>query len=121
MKILLVDDPAQRIAMARLLRRAGADVTTADDGSDGLRLLLQKSYDVLLTDLHMPHGPDGFELIAHAGRLPLDRRPRRVIAVSGEYDRNVLRDVLERPAGVDYFAKPVDLEQLLDTIGGPSN
>lgn len=116
MKILVVDDDAgTRSALGKLLRRAGATVVTTADGSEGLQLLLTDRFDVLLTDLHMPKAElDGFALIEQTHRLPLDHRPRRVVAISGEYNRNVLRG----QSGVDFMAKPVDLNQLLDTIGG---
>jgi CheY-like chemotaxis protein len=116
MKVLVVeDDPGTRSALGKLLRRAGATVVTTGDGSDGLQRLLEDHFDVLLTDLHMPKAElDGFALIEQTHRLPLAHRPRRVVAISGEYNRNVLRG----QSGVDFIAKPIDLNQLLDTIGG---
>jgi two-component system chemotaxis response regulator CheY len=116
MKVLVVeDDPGTRSALGRLLRRAGAVVVTTGDGSEGLQHLLADRFDVLLTDLHMPRSEmDGFALIEQTHRLPLANRPRRVVAISGEYNRHVLRG----QTGVDFFQKPVDLNQLLDTIGG---
>ena len=122
MKILLVEDePASRAAMARLLRRAGAEVITAGDGSEGLSQLLAGHFDVLLTDLHMPGGLDGFELIEATHRLPLSNRPRRVVAISGQYDRTVISDLFGHQAATDFFPKPIDLNRLLDSIGGPVN
>ena len=122
MKILLVEDePASRAAMARLLRRAGAEVITAGDGSEGLSQLLAGHFDVLLTDLHMPGGLDGFELIEATHRLPLSNRPRRVVAISGQYDRTVISALVGHQAATDFFPKPIDLNRLLDSIGGPVN
>ena len=121
-RILLVEDePAARAAMARLLRRAGANVVTAGDGSEGLNHLLGGHFDVLLTDLHMPGGIDGFELIEATHRLPLSNRPRRVVAISGQYDRAVISDLVSHSAATDFFPKPIDLNSLLDSIGGPVN
>ena len=116
MKVLVVEDDAgTRSALGKLLRRAGATVVTTADGSEGLQHLLEERFDVLLTDLHMPKADlDGFALIEQCHNLPLSHRPRRVVAISGEYNRNVLRG----QTGVDFFPKPVDLNQLLDTIGG---
>lgn len=123
MKILVVeDDPGTRSAVAKLLRHAGAVVTTAGDGADALQLLLEGRYDVLLTDLHMPKAQmNGFELIDQTHRLPLNHRPSRVVAMSGEYDRRVLRDAISHPPAVDFFPKPLDLNQLLETLGGRMN
>src|SRR5882757_2510580 len=86
LRILIVEDHGPtRIAMSRLIRQAGAEVTTARDGEEGLGYLLTQYFDVLLTDLRMPR-MDGFELMAHCQQLPESHRPSRVIAISGEYE-----------------------------------
>ena len=115
-KILLVEDHGTtRLAMARLLRDAGADVVSARDGDEGLRMLLAERFDVLLTDLRMP-GMDGFELLSKCMQLPEYQRPERMIAISGEYEASALSG---RP--VDFLAKPFDLNKLLDMLGGKPN
>lgn len=115
-KILLVEDHGTtRLAMARLLRDAGADVMSARDGDEGLRMLLAERFDVLLTDLRMP-GMDGFELLSKCMQLPQYQRPERMIAISGEYEASALSG---RP--VQFLAKPFDLNKLLDMLGGKPN
>src|SRR3984893_4411325 len=90
LRILIVEDHTPtRMAMSRLVRQAGADVTTARDGDEALGYLLTQYFDVLLTDLRMPR-MDGFELLHHAQTLPEPHRPRRVIAISGEYEAGAL-------------------------------
>ena len=75
LRILIVEDHTPtRMAMSRLIRQAGADVTTARDGEEGLGYLLTQHFDVLLTDLRMPK-MDGFELLQHAQTLPEPHRP----------------------------------------------
>ena len=115
-KILIVEDHTPtRLAMSRLIKAAGAEVVTARDGEEGLGYLLTQRFDVLLTDLRMPV-MDGFELVHHCMRLPESHRPTRVIAISGEYEAGVLQG---QP--VQFMAKPFDLQQLLDMIGGKPN
>src|SRR3954462_15828038 len=83
LRILIVEDHTlTRMAMSRLIRQAGADVTTARDGEEALGYLLTQRFDVLLTDLRMPK-MDGFELLQHCNSLPESLRPGRVIAISG--------------------------------------
>src|SRR5687767_16037553 len=78
LRILIVEDHTPtRMAMSRLIRQAGADVTTARDGEEGLGYLLTQRFDVLLTDLRMPK-MDGFELLNQCENLPMSHRPRRV-------------------------------------------
>jgi CheY-like chemotaxis protein len=116
MKILIVEDHTPtRMAMSRLIRQAGAEVTTARDGEEGLGYLLTQRFDVLLTDLRMPR-MDGFELLAHCHTLPESHRPGRIIAISGEYEANALNG---QP--VQFLAKPFNLDVLLNMLGGKMN
>ena len=117
LKILVVEDhTATRMAMSRLMRQAGADVTTARDGEEGLGYLLTQRFDVLLTDLRMPK-MDGFELLQHCQTLPESHRPGRIIAISGEYEAGALQG---QPA-VKFLAKPFNLDVLLEMLGGKPN
>jgi two-component system cell cycle response regulator CpdR len=116
LRILIVEDHTPtRMAMSRLVRQAGADVTTARDGDEALGYLLTQYFDVLLTDLRMPR-MDGFELLQHCQNLPERHRPKRVIAISGEYEASALHG---QP--VQFLAKPFNLDTLLDMLGGKPN
>jgi CheY-like chemotaxis protein len=116
LRILIVEDHTPtRMAMSRLIRQAGAEVTTARDGEEGLGYLLTQHFDVLLTDLRMPK-MDGFELLQHAQTLPEPHRPKRVIAISGEYEAGALHG---RP--VQFLAKPFNIEALLEMLAGRPN
>jgi len=115
-RILVVEDHAPtRMALSRLIRQAGAEVTTARDGEEGLGYLLTQRFDVLLTDLRMPV-MDGFELVHHCMRLPETHRPQRIIAISGEYDAGALHN-----SAVAFLPKPFQLDRLLEMLGGRLN
>jgi two-component system, cell cycle response regulator CpdR len=116
MRVLVVEDHTPtRMAMSRLIRQAGADVTTARDGEEALGYLLTQHFDVMLTDLRMPK-MDGFELLHHCQQLPPSHRPSRIIAISGEYEAGALHG---QP--VQFLAKPFNLDVLLDMLGGRPN
>jgi two-component system cell cycle response regulator CpdR len=116
LRILVVEDHTPtRMAMSRLIRQAGADVTTARDGEEGLGYLLTQHFDDLLTDLRMPK-MDGFELLQHCQQLPESHRPKRVIAISGEYESSALYG---QP--VQFLPKPFNLDSLLEMLGGKTN
>ena len=118
LKILIVEDHTPtRMAMSRLIRQAGAEVTTARDGEEALGYLLTQRFDVLLTDLRMPK-MDGFELLQHCQQLPESHRPRRVIAISGEYEASALHGQANQ---VQFLPKPFNLDVLLDMLGGKPN
>src|SRR3954467_477857 len=116
LRILIVEDHTPtRMAMSRLIRQAGAEVTTARDGEEALGYLLTQRFDVMLTDLRMPK-MDGFELLQHCQQLPPSHRPNRIIAISGEYEAGALHG---QP--VQFLAKPFNLDSLLDMLGGKPN
>jgi CheY-like chemotaxis protein len=116
MRILIAEDHAPtRMAIAKLIRRAGAEVVSARDGEEALGYVLTQRFDVLLTDLQMPV-MDGIELLAQCAKLPEHRRPKRMIAISGEYDAGVLEG-----QAVQFVSKPIDVNSLLDMLGGKPN
>lgn len=63
--ILIVDDePEVRSSLRESLTSVGYDVDEASGGQEALALLERRAYPVVLTDLNMPGGLSGFDLIA---------------------------------------------------------
>jgi DNA-binding response OmpR family regulator len=63
-RVLLVDDDeAVRSMMSRTLEGKGFDVVTAASVIEALKLISTESFDVLITDLHMPNPSDGFAVV----------------------------------------------------------
>ena len=63
-RVLLVDDDdAVRAMMSATLERKGFDVVAAASVTDALRFITNESFDVLITDLHMPDPGDGFTVV----------------------------------------------------------
>jgi DNA-binding response OmpR family regulator len=64
-RVLLVDDDgAVRAMMNEGLQRKGFEVTTAASVTEALRRIATESFDVLITDLHMPDPGDGFTVVS---------------------------------------------------------
>jgi len=64
-RVLLVDDDgAVRAMMNEALTRKGFEVVTAECVPDALRYIATQSFDVLVTDLHMPNPGDGFTVVS---------------------------------------------------------
>lgn len=117
LKILIAEDHTPtRLAMIKLIRDAGADVTAARDGEEALGYLLTQKFDVLLTDLRMPK-IDGFELLAQTESLPPSHRPGRIVAISGEYEAGALHG----RTAVQFLPKPFNIDSLLNMLGGKPN
>jgi len=100
--ILLVDDDeAFCYAAAKALRNAGFEVSLASDHRLALRILEgAQPLDLLITDLVMPNGINGFAL-ARMGRMR--RLDLRVLYLTG-YDLPMeegIGKVLRKPIGLD--------------------
>jgi CheY-like chemotaxis protein len=84
-RVLLVDDDeVVRMTLTGVLEQSGFTITTAANVPEALRLITgDESYDVLLSDLHMPGAGDGLTVVSamrHANpravTLPTERIPR---------------------------------------------
>jgi CheY-like chemotaxis protein len=115
-RVLVVDDTeVNRIILFVLLESSGAVLDDAQDGQEALEKVLQKNYDLVLMDLHMP-GMDGFEAsrrIRESGRSGTDTLP--IIAVTADTGGDVIPRCIK--AGMNgYVAKPIDKSVLFATI-----
>jgi DNA-binding response OmpR family regulator len=65
LRVLLVDDDgAVRAMMNEGLQRKGFEVFTASSVTEALAYITTQSFDVLITDLHMPDPGDGFTVVS---------------------------------------------------------
>ena len=107
-RVLVVDDEADLRELLELtLVRMGLDVDQADGVGGARALLLQRSYDLCLTDMRMADG-DGLELVRHVCEQ-YGNTPVAVITAYGSTDNAV---AALKAGAFDYMAKPVALEQL---------
>ncbi|MGE0223020.1 MAG: PAS domain S-box protein, partial [Acetobacteraceae bacterium] len=105
--VLLVDDEdVVRRPMADRLRELGYTVQEARDGHDALHALSLSQPDLLVTDVGLPHGMNGWQL-AEAARARIPGLP--VLFITG-YSGTLL------PPGVDAISKPFDLDTLASRV-----
>ena len=108
--VLVVDDePAMRLAMARVLERAGFEVTRCHDGHSALDALTARPWDAMVSDVRMP-GMNGLEAMARI----LDRDRRVPIVLNTAYDS--YRDDFTSWAADAYVTKGADTEELLRVV-----
>jgi len=113
-RILIVDDaPELLLLLRKLVARMGYEAETASDGYAALRLLREKSIDLVLTDWAMP-GMNGGELITMMrGEMRLSNIP--AIVLTGHDTDEERREALR--AGAQHFmVKPVKRDDLQRTI-----
>jgi CheY-like chemotaxis protein len=112
--ILVIDDePSIASGLARLLRRDGNTVATADNGHRALALLQERYYDVVLCDLHMPEldGPTFYAILT--SQYP-SLRPR-VIFLTGDILRAESLTFLEQ-CGQPWLPKPCTIAAIRNAI-----
>jgi signal transduction histidine kinase/ActR/RegA family two-component response regulator len=116
--ILVVDDePEARMLFSTILEGAGAAVTTAASVRDALAALAATRFDVLLSDIEMP-GQDGYELVAEAAALAVERQLALVKIAVSAYSRPE-DEMRSLAAGFErYLIKPVDPAVLVAAIDG---
>jgi two-component system alkaline phosphatase synthesis response regulator PhoP len=108
--ILIIDDEATlRQTMARVLQQAGFEVTTAENGEQGLDFLKTTDFDMVFMDLRMP-GLTGLEVLKHIHNgypsLP-------VVLFTAQPDLNSAVEAL-RSGATDYLLKPLKPQAIIE-------
>ena len=121
--LLIDDDPFLLNALQRLLHPHFSEwkVTTASNGMEAIRLMTERAFDLVVTDILMPE-QDGLGLIREVRR----RHPAtKLIAMTGG-GKNVGLEVLDvaRALGAHAafekpFASAVFLDTIKDLLSGP--
>jgi len=114
MALILIadDDRATRETLASLLRRQGHETYSAPSASQLMQLARQHpNFDLVLTDLKMPH-MDGIQLLE---LLRLQNPHARVIIMSAFSTPDTVVAALRRGVA-DYLPKPFDWEELQEAL-----
>jgi len=110
-KILIIDDERSiRNTIKEILEYEKYQVLAAVDGSEGLELIEQTSFDAILCDIKMPE-MDGMEVLGKA--LKMTDSP--IIMISGHGNIDIAVEAIKKGA-FDYISKPLDLNRLLVTL-----
>jgi chemosensory pili system protein ChpA (sensor histidine kinase/response regulator) len=112
--IMLVDDSVSiRKFVGQMLEKAGFRVVTAIDGQDALEQLLDRTVDVVVTDLEMPR-VNGYALIEDLRRRPATREVPVIVMTTRAGAKHA---GLARRLGVrHYITKPVDEQSFVRIV-----
>jgi PAS domain S-box-containing protein len=120
--LLAEDNPINALLTRELLRRRGYEVDEVGSGEAGLQVLEDESFDLILTDIHMP-GMDGIEMTRRLREREVETgRPRTPVVALTADALETGKDACQA-AGMDGFlTKPVDpaeLDAMFETIFSP--
>jgi CheY-like chemotaxis protein len=111
-RVLVVDDePAIRLTLDLLLRRAGYTVTTATNGEEAIAWLKERPFDLLLIDLGLP-GISGLKVARYAQEY----HPSTVVLfLTGSSDFGSM-PIEEQVGHFDYILKTASPQEVLDRV-----
>lgn len=110
-RILIIDDEASiRRTLREILEYEKYQVDDAASGMDGLTLIQDQEYDVVLCDIKMPQ-MDGIETLEAIRR----HTEAPVVMISGHGTIETAVEAIKKGA-YDYISKPPDLNRLLITL-----
>lgn len=110
--LLLIDDEKSiRKTLKEILEYEGYTVDEAGDGAEGLRMIQEADYDIVLCDIKMPK-MDGMDVLEKA---QITNPDVPFIMISGHGTLETAVEAVKKGA-FDYVAKPPDLNRLLITI-----
>lgn len=106
--ILIIDDEkSQREILSGFLSKKGYDVYSAESGSQGLKIVKDKTIDIILSDFKMPE-MTGIEILEQVSLI----NPEISFVIITAYGtvENAVRAM--QLGAVDYISKPVNLDEL---------
>ncbi|TVR23045.1 MAG: hybrid sensor histidine kinase/response regulator [Anaerolineaceae bacterium] len=114
-RILIVDDLPENIqVLARILGRKGHEIDTAQSGEEALKVIEQNIPDLILLDVMMPGGLDGFQLCQRLSESPRTRLTPVIFVSALTNSDNILRGF--SVGGVDYIGKPFRPREVLARV-----
>ena len=110
-RILVIDDDSDlRLTLCEYLESRNFTVSSARDGSEAINLLESRrsNFDIIFTDLVMPPGPDGMEVLKAAK----ETHPSCYVVVMTGYSSIETAIESIRRGAFDYLTKPFKLTQI---------
>jgi DNA-binding response OmpR family regulator len=105
--LIVEDDEEMRSLLKEFLEEEGFETECASNGSDALREIVKKPFDLIVTDIEMP-GLTGLDILPEMKKL----RPEvSIIVMTSFANEEVHRRSLEKGAS-GYLEKPIHIKKL---------
>ncbi|MAC83232.1 MAG: DNA-binding response regulator [Arcobacter sp.] len=105
------DEVGIRENIADSLRYYVKEVYEANDGEEGYKLYLEKTPDIILSDIHMPN-VNGIEFIKKVRQID---KNIPVVMITAHTDKEYLLEAVELHME-KYIVKPLDLDELFESL-----
>src|SRR5690349_4696769 len=113
LEVLFVDDEDSiRLTLPLMLQSFGFKVTAAATVAEALRLISERKFDVLLSDLNIDRAGDGFTVVSAMKSIQPDA-VRLILTGYPDID-SAMRAMREQVD--DYLVKPTEVENIVETI-----
>lgn len=107
-RLLVVDDEESiREFLEIMLKKEGYEVTLAEDGQKAKDLLVKKTFDMIISDLQMPH-VTGIELLKHVREV----YPETVFMMITAFGTTETAVDAMKMGAYDYLTKPFKLDEV---------
>jgi two-component system sensor histidine kinase RpfC len=114
-RILVVEDThSNRYVLCQFLLRAGHRPVEAQSAAEAITLLGSSTFDMLITDLHMPH-QSGIELISFVRSSGFDYATVPMLVVTADATTEAAALAIEEGA-LGVLTKPIDPAKLLHAV-----
>lgn len=121
LRILVVEDSLIALVVIKTqLTRLGCQVDTATDSETALKKVLLSSYDLILMDIGLGEGPDGFDVAVSIKQKSIINQLTPIMAVTSHGEKEYVDKALE-VGMVGFFHKPFTLEDAMKIIGYTEN
>ncbi|MDE1770437.1 MAG: response regulator [Thaumarchaeota archaeon] len=115
-KILLIDDNVSITDMiSKYLTFKNYDCTTCNDGRNGLTLIEQGKFDIILLDLAMPDFT-GIDIIDHLYKSGKIKEQKIILFTASSVTDAAIEDLIQKGAH-SCIKKPVHLQTLVQILG----
>lgn len=113
-RILIVDDMPRNIQLiAAILRRENYQLSFAQSGAAALELVGERSFDLILLDLHMP-GMDGYSVCKILQDDPVTHHIPIIFVTANTQTHSIVQGL--QSGAVDYITKPFEPPELLARV-----
>ncbi|HUS19585.1 MAG TPA: response regulator [Terriglobales bacterium] len=112
--LVIEDEPSVQVFLRTALERDGFDIVLASSGVEGLRLLQQRDFRAVISDMRTPGGVNGGDVHSWLSA----NRPElvaKMLFITGDIVNDETTEILQR-TGVRCIEKPFRVQELLAAV-----